>query len=530
MASSNAPKDQKTGYDPRRDFRLVTESSQSPSSSRARTNHSRIMSRIDALHTYSRYPWQFATHPIDEHTGYRRYDFDRTIILPAGYGGRTWRGQGHGTTQGAGNVYTPTFQMSADQTYAKTTFAGTTNSRMTSSGASNVMTFVGRTVVDRFDVDGSLRVTGGTNATAGYYGIVSVDVEDNTVTLDRNWCTGAVTNGAGYYCPDLIRDYSKANCYESLRFFGTGDDTKAAKGLVGYHGYGNPGGAGVNTCRHTFRDCYFDGFEVGVLAGRSLSRWGEAFPTNPEEPAFAGSNDNNGDHLVFDTCDFAYCDSAFLNRSSQAVGHTFRTAYVNECKVFLDVECGGKIFVDGVHLQGPAQTYPWHRLLRLGRAVGESTNMFTFRDVSMDATCFNPQLVVSDWSSVLSAGSVSIHDVKIQRHANSTLPLFDIQGGVMLTLDVVTMGDSGGKGRLMAKDFKLRDGASSTKTYTIVRNAHLGETLANLVKYPSLDCQAGHVIDFMNCKDYANALVHNKRLTTNAATGEGDARGVVTDI
>ena len=39
-----------------------------------------------------------------------------------------------------------------------------------------------------------VRVTAGTNATAGWYWITAVTDADN-VDLDRNWCTGAVTGG-----------------------------------------------------------------------------------------------------------------------------------------------------------------------------------------------------------------------------------------------------------------------------------------------------------------------------------------------
>ena len=68
----------------------------------------------------------------------------------------------------------------------------TSSSAMTAAGAGAVMTKTG--IFTSSVVGDVVRVTGGTNATAGWYWITTVTDADN-VTLDRNWCTGAVTDG-----------------------------------------------------------------------------------------------------------------------------------------------------------------------------------------------------------------------------------------------------------------------------------------------------------------------------------------------
>ena len=47
-----------------------------------------------------------------------------------------------------------------------------------------------------------VRVTAGTNVTAGWYWIRTVDSADQ-ITLDRNWVTGDTTNGSAVLYPRL---------------------------------------------------------------------------------------------------------------------------------------------------------------------------------------------------------------------------------------------------------------------------------------------------------------------------------------
>lgn len=68
----------------------------------------------------------------------------------------------------------------------------TSSSSMTAAGAGATMTETGKFASSV--VGDVVRVTGGTNATAGWYWITTVTDNDN-VDVDRNWCTGAVTDG-----------------------------------------------------------------------------------------------------------------------------------------------------------------------------------------------------------------------------------------------------------------------------------------------------------------------------------------------
>lgn len=81
----------------------------------------------------------------------------------------------------------------SQQDAAHVVFDGTTV-KMTSSGTTATVTLTGHTGVAA-DVGNVVNVTGGTNATAGLYEITAAS--STTWTLDRNWCSGAVTNGAG---------------------------------------------------------------------------------------------------------------------------------------------------------------------------------------------------------------------------------------------------------------------------------------------------------------------------------------------
>ena len=63
---------------------------------------------------------------------------------------------------------------------------------VTSAGATATMTHASAAAVM---VGNTCRVVSGTNATLGWYEIISVNVGVD-ITVDRNWCTGAVTNGA----------------------------------------------------------------------------------------------------------------------------------------------------------------------------------------------------------------------------------------------------------------------------------------------------------------------------------------------
>lgn len=77
----------------------------------------------------------------------------------------------------------------ADQDSAQVTFNGTTVTA-TTSGTSATILITGYTVAAT-DVANTLRLASGTNYTAGYYTIVSVDTGLGTWTLDRNCSSGA---------------------------------------------------------------------------------------------------------------------------------------------------------------------------------------------------------------------------------------------------------------------------------------------------------------------------------------------------
>lgn len=485
----------------------------------ATSNQTSLQAKIDAAPSGQKYPWYFSPQEVLTHTGYRRIGLVHTLVIPPGLGGRTWCSQGVGTQQGSGNLYTSTLQLDARQTYVKTTFDGTTN-KLTSSGAGATVIVTGRTVDDRLDLDGSVYISGGTGVTAGWYGIASVNEGANTWTLDRNWCSGLVTNGTGYYMPDMIRDYAKGNVYQSLRFVGAGDDPVLKQGVVGLHFYGYPGVGAVNGAKAELDKVLIDKFEVGILCGRHLAEYNGS---NSSDQTWAGKGDNNADHLVVKHSTISNCKSAFVSRNEQSVGHTFEKVRVEECETFIDAEAGGKIFGNHIHLEGPDFTKPYHRLLKIGRGQNEGTAFFSFRDTSMDQSCWNPQLVVSDWSDLQTIGLVIIDGCKIQRLPTSNLPLVDIHGGITLILTNISMGESGitKKGRLMAGDLKLRDGPNGVKCHVIIQNSWLGEN--DMRELINDDSTAGHTIDFRCVKQYDSTIMTDRRMVTTK-TGS-DASG-----
>lgn len=97
---------------------------------------------------------------------------------------------GGGYKEGAGGINRSL------QAAAYVAFDGTTI-KFSSAGATTVMTLTGYTGSSANDPGNTIQITGGTNATAGIYEIISAT--STTITVDRNWCTGACTNGAGNF-------------------------------------------------------------------------------------------------------------------------------------------------------------------------------------------------------------------------------------------------------------------------------------------------------------------------------------------
>jgi hypothetical protein len=103
------------------------------------------------------------------------------------------------------------------------------------SGASDTITITSGYTVQSQDVDATVEITGGTNATAGWYRIASVDTGANSWTLDRACTIGSSSNLTGTMTYTLIRDTGFGTVYSGLGFKGHATYTGTPRCHIGVH-------------------------------------------------------------------------------------------------------------------------------------------------------------------------------------------------------------------------------------------------------------------------------------------------------
>lgn len=480
---------------------------------RAEANLATLQAFIDTNPECTRFPLYFRSVGVTAHAGTRVYAFSDTVNLPYNVGSLSWIGQGNGTSQGTGNVYQPRLCLPSDENYAATSFDGTTR-KLTSTGAGAVAVVHGREVTAN-DVCNSVYISGGTNATTGWRGIVAVTPGPSgtgTWTFGDDWCTGAVTDGVGKYCPALLRDKGKGNVFQGLAFTAQQGNSDEEVGCVGFHVIPNLGpDSPINTAnsgKQLIQSCFFRGFRVAVLQGKNLDAWqaGEDFD---------GRIANHADHMTTMVCHFHDCESCFVKRNQQSLGDFHFNVHTVDCGTVFDVESGGKVFAYGVHLQGNGNPFGHTQLFRIGPRVSGNESMFACYGFSIDGSTLNPQLIVTDRSSSSSPLTVVVSGGVINRGDESTLPLVDIQGKTRLKLSDIGI-SSVDKGGFMAGDLLLRDGSSGSKTHTTFDNVRvLVQDLTELFdENGPVQCDDGHSVTFRSVTLADGTISPDRRYVT----------------
>jgi hypothetical protein len=165
----------------------------------------------------------------------------------------------------------------------------------------------------------------------------------------------------------LWRDAGFGNTYKGLYFQGhtsfsdDPDDTNRA--AVGWHQLHNTGA--LNTGKATLENCAFANFDVAMLFGAGLARFGEMASSFPGEAA------THADHPALRKVWVQGCDYAYVVRTDQSVGHNIKDLRIVNCNTGIYLERGGQFSAEDVTVSGfVSGTGP--TLLRLGLLTGNN--------------------------------------------------------------------------------------------------------------------------------------------------------------
>lgn len=460
-------------------------------------NRVKLQARFDA--GAPKYPLFFPGAVTDN----QRFNFDDTVTIPTSTG---WNLSGIGFTGPEGTPAADYDSRLSIRAISKaTTFDGSTN-KLTASGAGTTVTVTGRAVTSR-DVYNSVYISGGTGVTPGWYGINSV-VEGasgvGTWTLDRAWCTGAVTAGTGYYCPAIICDKSQGTTVQNLGFTGSHltSDTPVAQVL--YHVLTNE--EGLNTGKHVFRQCSFGDSEVGILCGKHMA---SSFDDGSTVGLLWDGHDGlHADNLTLDKMNFVGVNYPVVIRNLQSVGHVCSDLHIGamDGSAFY-FESGNRLSCRGLKLSGGSGT---QNALRLGNRVVDGT--FALRDVWFDSTN-KPQLLRTTWSQNHRA-QVVFDGVQLRQNS-PTAPthfLVDASSGVRVTL-LNVWGDGDEPYGIWPNSVKLTFTSSIYKPHMLVGGSVLNVT-TNAYEILDASCTAGIDVEFVgNCKVDGTALRSGRYVT-----------------
>lgn len=404
-------------------------------------NRSKLQAWLDST--------DFRQYPLFWPGGYadkKHHLFDSTITIPTAAGLR-WEGMGLQDPDGYSGNDTGSFICNRGDNNA-TTFDGT-SVKLTSSGAGTTCIVVGRTVTAR-DLYGAVKITGGTNVTAGWYGITAVNTGSNTWTLSGvatggtpttvNWCTGAVTDGTGFYSPTLVQNKAYGFTADGLSFTGKVLQADTLGGQVLWHNLSSTqAGASPGGHQTVFRNCGFGNANVGVLGGVDMAgAYGEEYAGWTSE--WVGRTATHADTDIFQNCIFSNLKTAYYRRNQNGVWASFRDCrFSNVQQEVFRFDAGGQLSADTLWISGTGSGTR-QCLLTLGRGVSSNMNPFLLSKVFFDHATDHPQLLVAKLDGASQGdASVVIDGAKVDAiDETSTVlddyPLIDIAGGVALTL------------------------------------------------------------------------------------------------
>lgn len=371
-----------------RSFGLIPESTPN-----AANNRAQLQEELDSGAPI--YPWFFPGAP----GAHQPYYFDTTLEILFD-SGRAWLGVG-GVQRALSAEPTRGSMLSNRAISFGTLFDGSTKTATALLASPTVLVLptdsTGRTVVDQ-DEFNSVKITGGTNFIPGWYGIESVDTENNTWTLDRACVSGG--NGSamtGEYCPELVRNRGVGTSHKGLWFSGKRVDGDSRGGQVCYHvAPSSPGAGGTGTGttgKHHFENCTFSNYQTAILCGRHMAH-AYSEPTG----SYAGDADNHADHLTLVNVRCDKIGTLLYLRNNQSLAHNLYGIKMHSCDgEVVYAEAGGQVQIDGLHITaGETATSASHRIFRVGNRFDYQRAMLACRGFSFDAPTPNPQLIKTD--------------------------------------------------------------------------------------------------------------------------------------
>jgi hypothetical protein len=374
-----------------------------------------------------------------------------------------------------------------------TTFNGTTISASTSEASATITLSGGAPAVHTGQLFWTLRIdgTGDPNFIPGLYTILSVDVTNKRWTLDRA-CTTAAANGmVGALKPTLWLDAAFGSTYMGFYFQGrtafSGDPDESERAAVGWHQLHNTGS--LNTGKATIENCAFADFDVAMLFGAGLSRFGE------KASSFSGDAAAHADHPTVRKVWVQGCDYAYVVRTDQSVGHNIKDFRADSCNTCFYLERGGQFSAEDVTVSGfVSGTGP--TLLQLGRLTGNNCQV-RVSDFNFDAADVNLKVLEMDGTGN-TYGTVIFESGIIDTTIDYNVPIFTVKDGWKLVIN--------GFRYLKPGAIKLEAGASGYKPHVVVMNAILSVTDQRDVIDGTL--APGAKVDFLGNSNFNNSTVY----------------------
>lgn len=469
----------------------------------ATANVPKVQNWIDA-HDY-RYQLYF---PAGE-AAFAGTHFDHTLKIPA-YSGFKMGGAGMAFPNGATGLSSVGSYIRQKASQTRTDFDGTTN-KLTSSGSGTTCVLTGRATVAK-DANNSIYISDGTNVTPGWYGIPSCTPGPSgtgTLTLDRSWCTGAVTDGAGWYVPEIIQNGGCLSVHNDLTFLYRYDPVAEAaySGSACYHILTNTG-AGPPVGKHKFYNCAFGFAEAGILHGRYM------VGVDATTETWTGSTDDHGDTTEDYGCFYSNLRNCMVMNNAQSVGHDSHGAQAqNITNAFIQANAGGRINVYG--LKGLAGSTGTQDLFDIGPGYqGIEDECNAFGGSTDRGNCRNPGLVKTRWTGFNKIGRFNFFGYACHRNTtHDSHPVVDIQSQATVLIDSCVFNTGSARG-LWAQSIRVKQGGSAFYTPRVtVRNVLFASGVEPAETIHS-DSDDGIFIDFYGCNDLAQAKWPDKTYLT----------------
>lgn len=440
----------------------------------------------------------------------RPYYFSRTVTLTGI--GRAWEGLGRHAWATGTIDYSSILLMSADD--AATSFNGTTITATATSATNSVLTVTGRTV-HASDLYNSIKITGGTHFTTGWYTITAVNTTSNTWTLDRNCTDGSAASAMqGRYCPELIQNAGGGHRHIGLNFEGKKNSSASAAGAIGYHVLTGaqvaPPGTYI-TGQHYFESCSFMNFDYALLCGAGMAKFGEA------ANSWHGRTDNFADTIVLNHVTFYNVVDAIVVRNYQSVDHIATAVHAYLTGSLYRFDAGGKLFAQGIELAGDSG---YQRILTLGGGVNSNNGPYKVSGFSFDGATRNPQLIVTEFTNLTAnmVCNVTFEDGNISRNDadNDDLYLVDIQSCITLTLRNI-QGTASMNG-IWADSIRLRQGPSEggfgRKPLVFIENCRVNVVSSQTEVIDNANSDTGIKVVFRGCHNGRGTVYDDQVFTT----------------